>query len=214
MIFWVEHHSSKYPIDLPNPSIKDIKVDIAKLLDIDVASQKLTYNGIHLENDKLRAEDYGIKDNDHIFLTARTDYFFEANGGHHYMRVWEDQTVSELKKDVWVLTGIPAERMELSYIGYKLQDDQTVGSYQIPEDAIIDVLEWYDMKVMGYNGIYMLKVHKRMTIGQVKHKLHVEYGLDHTKMRIERAYGKGLFRDNEYLSSHPHQVIVALDGGA
>ncbi|KDP20797.1 hypothetical protein JCGZ_21268 [Jatropha curcas] len=215
MVFWVEYRSTRYPVDPPDPTIFDIKVAIAHMHhDVGVWNQKIFHRGVEMDNDAIRAEDYGIRDNDEIFLSVRRDYYFQANDVKHFSTIWDHQTILEVKNEIRIMTGIPAEKMELSYIGNTLQDNQKLASYKIPNTATIDAFEMYDLEVMGYNGIYKLKVHKRMTIGQVKYKLHVEYGLDHTTMRLERAYSKGFFRDYERLSAHKYLVMMAVGGGA
>ncbi|KDP20798.1 hypothetical protein JCGZ_21269 [Jatropha curcas] len=216
MIFWVIYLSTKYPTrNLTDPTIYDIKLEIGQLLHVEVGRQKITHDGVEVENNTLRAEDYGIRDNDEIFLSVKKAFYIEANApAKYYLTIWDDQTILKLKREIWILTGMAVDRMELSYIQQKLDDDKKIMTYQIPDEATIDAVEMYDLEVKGSNGNYRLKVHEMMTIGQVKEKLHVDYGLDHETLTLERAYSRGFFRDDEHLSAHHYQVMTAVGGGS
>ncbi|XP_020541137.1 uncharacterized protein LOC110011063 isoform X2 [Jatropha curcas] len=181
MIFWVIYLSTKYPTrNLTDPTIYDIKLEIGQLLHVEVGRQKITHDGVEVENNTLRAEDYGIRDNDEIFLSVKKAFYIEANApAKYYLTIWDDQTILKLKREIWILT-----------------------------------VEMYDLEVKGSNGNYRLKVHEMMTIGQVKEKLHVDYGLDHETLTLERAYSRGFFRDDEHLSAHHYQVMTAVGGGS
>jgi ubiquitin C len=106
------------------------------------------------------------------------------------MQVDDLATVGDLKNQIRQTLGLMRPR--LVYNGGLLQDQNTLYSYQIPNNSCIIVQEMYSIVCWvsdTINGVtltapYNLVVHRHNTFADLKYLLHKAYGIDMTDRKF------------------------------
>ncbi|XP_020541134.1 uncharacterized protein LOC110011061 [Jatropha curcas] len=219
MLIWITYHSYTYPLVIPeNPTIQNVKEEIRdeKYLKFAVEDQQLFCNRILLENGK-RVEDYGITSDSLIFLRVIRRVQIDYNLMTFNVMNWDDERVLELKTRVARVTSIPLERLELLYNDKELQNDEKISTLTAG-DTVFAVMK-FGVQIYGLKRIYSLTVHKMMRVAELKQKLHSQYALDDTKLKLVLGDTSKTFLDDRasldaYDIEKDGTVLHAIGGGA
>ncbi|KAF2429900.1 Polyubiqutin 1 [Tothia fuscella] len=113
-------------------------------------------------------------------------------------------TIGELKCLIQDIEGIPADNQRLYWSRIILQDEKTLAEYNIPREAVLNIV----LQLRGYGAIYgtnsmILDVKPSDTINAVKTTIKEAGGLDTEKQRLE--YEEQVLEDERTLADYSIQ---------
>ena len=196
MIIFVKTQTGKTVITLdvePEDTIQNVKRKIADEVGISVDQQRLTFEGKTLEDDAVYAgthlilndaeltDDRTLKDYDiqagsaiHLFLIVRGRIYVLTPTGKMITLedVWED-TIEKVKMKMFVEEGIAVECTHIVYAGKTLEDQRTLGDYNIRRESILHLVDGVmPIRLQTLTGkTITLEVAPQDTIHAVKRKV-------------------------------------------
>ncbi|KDP34522.1 hypothetical protein JCGZ_11072 [Jatropha curcas] len=217
MLVWINYQSLRYPVVLPiNPTIEGIKkgIENEQHLGFEVQDQQLFYQSTLLENNNARIEHYGIQPNSEIVLLVIRRINILFNSARLTVSIWDQERVLQLQKKVArMIHTARLHGVELLHNGSELKLDRKISTIPIEDTLVAAVL--FGVKVEGKILVYEVIVHNRMTVAQVKQKLHTKYGLEPEKLKLLCSRSRNFLDDGATLMDygiHKEGTVIPVVG--
>ena len=167
---------------IPSDTIEDIKKKIYDKEGIPIARQKLYFDGIQLEDNKLISF-YKIKNNSNIILIQYNQIEVKTISGKIIISldVKPSDIIRNIKEQIYDKEGIPINQQKL-YLngldGIQLDDWNSISFYDFEIDSVIFLIYYIQIYVINISGkIITLTVIPSDTISNIKEQIYIKDGI-------------------------------------
>lgn len=195
----------------PSIYMSDIKRNIAEESGIPAPKQKLFMDGKELDNDFLKAEDYGIKAGSQLYMEPKSISVTTTmpDGTAHTFDVTMSDTPEAIKAMIANETGMPTPTQVLNLNGKELLDGKTLRDLGVQDGANIDVsVLKIPVIVETYDGERVeVDVDPTSYLSDLKRQLETETG-------VPAVHQKIFMKDQELPDDNMKAIDYGIEAGS
>lgn len=206
-----------HPLAEPETSIENVKASIQDKEEISLDQQHLIFADVELIDDRtLKYYNIQAGSTIHLFLVLRGRIHVKTQTGKMItLEVVPEDTIENVKKKLFEERGIAVECTDIVYAGKTLEDQRTLGDYNIRRESILHLIPTSRDGVMPIRlqtltgKTINLEVRPQDTINAVKKEVFVKEGI--TVARQSLFYAGLKLKDHKTLRDYNIWRNAVLD---